>query len=92
MKEPQDGYKSLNSFFDIEDTTSKDDNVRTATGFVGATTKVDLAFRRSRAAAFAVLKSVCLGAICGISWSLRRPIFGFAFDSLRSAVARLKKA
>jgi hypothetical protein len=47
---------------------------------------VDLALRRSRFAAFAVLKSVCLGAICGIGWSLRRPIFGFTFGSLRSAV------
>jgi hypothetical protein len=47
---------------------------------------VDLARRRSRVAAFVALKSVCLGAICGISWSLRRPIFGFASGSLRSAV------
>ena len=64
----------------------KDDFVRVATGFVVATTKVDLAFRRSRVEAFVALKSVCLGAICGISWSLWRPIFGFAFGSLRSAV------
>ena len=50
----------------------KDDNVRAATGFVVASTKVDLAFRRSRAAAFVGLKSVSLRSAVRAATSLVR--------------------
>ena len=36
MKEPQDGFKSLNSFFDVEDTTSKDDKVEIVATLLGS--------------------------------------------------------
>ena len=36
MKDPEDGFKSLDSFFDVEDTTSKDDKVEIVATLLGS--------------------------------------------------------